>query len=317
MNVNLLEQGWVIRLQSGFYTVQTATGIVICGIRGKLKKVNYGGDFIALGDKVMIQQLEEGRGVIESIDDRHNALVRMDPTPNGEYRQILLANIDQIVLVFACAQPEPHLGMLDRFLVISEKERIPALIVANKTDLVEEARAKQTFDLYEKLGYPVLYTSARERIGIQKLGNRLRGKISGFTGPSGAGKSSLLNAIQPGLGLIVGKVKKATSKGRHTTNVREMFSLKNGGFVADLPGLRSLALWDTQPEELDGYFPEIRDLVKSCQFNDCTHRNEPGCAVKEALKSGKLDTSRYESYLKIRYGQQVTSTIIGGGEAIS
>ncbi len=300
----ILEQGWVIRLQSGFYTVKIATGIVICGIRGKLKKVDYGGDFIALGDKVKIQRLEEGRGVIESIDDRRNALVRMAPTPKGDYRQILLANTDQIVLVFACAQPEPHLGMLDRFLVISEKEKIPALIVANKTDLVEESEAKHIFGLYEKLGYPVLYTSAKEGIGTQKLRYRLGGKISGFAGPSGAGKSSLLNAIQPGLGLNVGKVKEATYKGRHTTNVREMFSLKNGGFVADLPGLRSVALWDTQPEELDGYYPEIRDLVKSCQFNDCTHRNEPGCEVKQALKRGKLDPSRYESYLRIRFGNK-------------
>jgi ribosome biogenesis GTPase len=297
-----LEQGWVIRLQSGFYTVQTATGIVICGIRGKLKKIDYGGDFIALGDKVKIQRLEEDRGIIESIDDRHNALVRMDPTPKGIYRQIMLANADQIVLVFACAQPEPHLGMLDRFLVISEKEKIPPMIVANKIDLVEESRAEQIFGLYERLGYPVVYTSAKEQVGIQKLNNRLKGKISGFAGPSGAGKSSLLNAIQPGLGLIVGKVKDVTSKGKHTTNVREMFTLKNGGFVADLPGLRSLSLWDTQPEELDGYFPEIRDLVKACQFNDCTHRNEPGCAVRQALEQGKLDPSRYESYLKIRFG---------------
>lgn len=297
-----LEQGWVIRLQSGFYTVQTATGIVICGIRGKLKKVDYGGDFIAVGDRVMIQNLEEGRGVIESIDERRNALVRMDPTPRGEYRQILLANTDQILLVFSCAQPEPHLGMLDRFLVISEKEKIPALIVANKIDLVEKSKPEEIFGMYEKLGYSVIYTSAKECAGIQKLRNRLKGKISGFSGPSGAGKSSLLNAIQPGLGLVVGKVKEVTSKGKHTTNVREMFSLKNGGFVADLPGLRSLALWDTQPEELDGYFPEIRDLVQACQFNDCTHRREPGCAVRKALEKGTLEPSRYESYLKIRFG---------------
>jgi ribosome biogenesis GTPase / thiamine phosphate phosphatase len=302
MSSNQLEHGWVIRLQSGFYTVQIATGIVVCGIRGKLKKVDYGGDFIALGDRVMIQRLDDGHGIIESIDERHNALVRLDPTPRGEYRQIMLANIDQIVLVFACAQPEPHLGMVDRFLVISEKEKIPALIVANKIDLVKESKPKLIFGLYEKLGYPVLYSSAKEKIGIQKLRNRLKGKISGFAGPSGAGKSSLLNAIQPGLGLIVGKVKEVTSKGKHTTNVREMFSLNNGGFVADLPGLRSLALWDTQPEELDGYFPEIRDLVQACQFNDCTHRNEPGCAVRLALKNGNLDPRRYESYLKIRFG---------------
>ena len=302
MSSSDLEEGWVIRLQSGFYTVQTDKGIVVCGIRGKLKKVDYGGDFIALGDKVKIHRLEDDRGVIETIDERYNALVRKDPTPRGEYRQILLANIDQIVLVFACAEPEPHLRMLDRFLVISEKEKIPAVIVANKIDLVEETKAKKIFGVYEKLEYPVLYTSAKEKNGILKLRNHLKGKISGFAGPSGAGKSSLLNAIQPGLGLRIGKVKEVTAKGRHTTNVREMFPLKNGGFVADLPGLRTLALWDTQPEELDGYFPEIRDLVKFCQFNDCSHRNEPGCAVKQAVSDGKLDPERYESYLRIRFG---------------
>jgi ribosome biogenesis GTPase len=293
--------GWVIRLQSGFYTVQTEKGIAICGIRGKLKKADYGGDFIALGDRVLIQQLDEIHGVIEKIEERHNALVRMDPTPRGEYRQILLANTDQIVLVFACAEPEPHLRMLDRFLVIAEKEKIPALIVANKIDLSGEESAKKIFGLYKKLGYPVLYTSAKEKVGIQKLKNRLQGKISGFAGPSGAGKSSLLNVLQPGLGLNVGKVKKVTTKGRHTTNVRELFPLKKGGFVADLPGLRSISLWDTQPEELDGYFPELRNLVKSCWFNDCTHRNEPGCAVKQAVARGEVDAERYESYLRMRF----------------
>jgi ribosome biogenesis GTPase len=296
------EKGWVTRLQSGFYAVQTKQGIVVCGIRGKLKKVDYGGDFLALGDQVVIQKLDDGTGVIEEIHDRHNALVRKDPTPNGEYRQILLANVDQILLVFACAQPEPHLRMLDRFLVISEKEKIPAVIVANKIDLVQAGKSQKLFHLYEHLGYPVLYTSAKEKTGISKLQKIVEGKISGLAGPSGAGKSSLLNALQPGLGLAIGNVKDVTAKGRHTTNVREMLPLKGGGFVADLPGLRSLALWDTQPEELDGYFPEIRNLVQWCQFNDCSHREEPGCAVKQAVKDGQVNPERYESYLRIRFG---------------
>jgi ribosome biogenesis GTPase len=296
------ESGWVIRLQSGFYTVQTANGVVVCGMRGRLKRVDAHGDFIALGDRVKIMRLADGSGVIEEIDPRTNALARMDPTPRGEYRQIMLANIDQIVYVFACAEPEPHLKMLDRFLVVAEKEQIPAIIVANKMELVGEAKAIQMFSTYQKLGYPVFFTSAVTHEGVPKFKKQLTGKISGFAGPSGVGKSTLLNLIQHGLGLKVGKVKDVTSKGKHTTNVREMIPLDEGGFVADLPGLRTISLWDTQPEELDGYFRELRDLVKDCQFNDCTHRNEPGCAVKAAVKTGAVDPERYDSYLRLRYG---------------
>jgi ribosome biogenesis GTPase len=147
-----------------------------------------------------------------------------------------------------------------------------------------------------------MYTSAAQKIGIEELRDALYGKISGLAGPSGVGKSSLLNAVQPELGLAVRDISQATSKGRHTTVVREMFPLTAGGFVTDLPGLRSLSLWDTQPEELDGYFPELRDLVMHCQFNDCTHQNEPGCAVREAVAEGRVHPERYTSYLRLRNG---------------
>jgi ribosome biogenesis GTPase len=130
----------------------------------------------------------------------------------------------------------------------------------------------------------------------------LAGRISALAGPSGVGKSSLLNALQPGLGQAVKDIGEHTNKGKHTTVVREIFPLVGGGFVADLPGIRRLSLWDTEPEELDGYFPELRDLVSDCQFNDCTHRDEPGCAVVKAVNSGKVDPARYESYLRLRYG---------------
>ena len=130
----------------------------------------------------------------------------------------------------------------------------------------------------------------------------LQGKITALAGPSGVGKSSLMNAIQPGLGLMVSEVKAATSKGKHTTNVREMFPLAEGGYVVDLPGLRSLSFWDIEPEELDGYFPEIREIVKDCQFNDCSHEHEPGCAVMRAVESGRVSEERYESYLRMRAG---------------
>ena len=295
--------GWVIRLQSGFYTVATAGGLVTCSLRGRLKRRTFAGDVIAVGDQVQISLQPDGSGAIESIEPRRSELVRLDPTPRGVYRQILLANPEQVVLVFACAHPEPRLGMLDRFLVICEKQRIPPLIVINKIDLLGPARAREKFAAYPPLGYPVLFTSASQAVGVDELRARLAGKVSALAGPSGAGKSSLLNAVQPGLGLAVRDISSATGKGRHTTIVRQMFPLDGGGFVADLPGLRALALWDTQPEELDGYFPELRALVPHCQFNDCSHTHEPGCAVRSALAAGRIDRSRFDSYLRLRAGE--------------
>jgi ribosome biogenesis GTPase len=154
------------------------------------------------------------------------------------------------------------------------------------------------------IGYPVLYTSVKEKRGLDQLEGQLAGKLSGLAGPSGAGKSSLLNAIQPGLGQAVREVSAAVQKGRHTTVVRQLFPLDDGGYVADTPGLRSVALWDTEPEELDGYFPELAPLVAKCQFSDCTHVSEPGCAVRAAVETGEVDAARYESYLRLRAGQQ-------------
>jgi len=297
--------GWVTRMQSGFITVETdEAGAVVCRLRGRLKKHRFEGDIIAIGDRVEISLLPDGTGMIEEIKPRSHDLSRMAPTPRGEYRQVLLANPDQVVLVFAVAHPEPRLRMLDRFLVICEKQNLPVIIVANKVDLTGLEQAQCIFGLYDSLGYPVIYTSVKDGLGIDSLRQRLIGKISGLAGPSGVGKSSLLNAIQPDLGLAVRTVSDATLKGRHTTVVREMFPLNEGGYVADLPGLKSLALWDTEPEELDGYFPELRDLVAHCQFSDCTHRSEPGCAVQKAVEEGRVHPDRYESYLRMRYGDE-------------
>ncbi len=298
-------RGLIIRAQSGFFTVQTDEGQqVVCQLRGRLKRGPRTGDIAAVGDRVRITVLPDGSGVIEEIEERERAIVRLDPRPQGLYRQILLANPDQAVFVFACAHPSPRLRMLDRFLVIAEKQEIPVLIIANKVDLVTPEEARALFGRYEEIGYPVLYTSAEKRIGIDELRERLTGKLNALAGPSGAGKSSLLNAMQPGLGLAVREVSHRTKKGRHTTVVRQLFPLDGGGYVADTPGWKSLALWDTEPEEIDGYFPEIAPLVAECAFSDCTHTHEPGCAVRAAVEAGKIHPERYESYLRLRSGEE-------------
>ena len=296
--------GQVTRLQSGFYTVESAEGPLTCRLRGRLKHNRAQVDIVALGDRVRVLPQADGSGSIEEVEPRRNALVRLAPSARGEYQQVLLANPDQVVFVFACANPSPHLRMLDRFLVIAEQQHIPALVVANKIDLVPEAEARELFAPYPPLGYPVVFTSTKSGAGLEELRGHLSGKLSALAGPSGVGKSSLLNAIQPLLGLAVREVSEATSKGRHTTVVRQMFPLDGGGYVADLPGMRMLALWDIQPEELDGYFPELRDLVQDCQFNDCTHLDEPGCAVLAALEAGQIHPARHDSYLRLRFGEE-------------
>jgi ribosome biogenesis GTPase len=258
---------------------------------------------VAIGDRVLVTVLEDGSGMIEEIEERKQAIIRLDPRPQGEYQQILLANADQAVFVFACAHPDPHLKMLDRFLVIAEKQEIPAVVVANKVDLVGQEKAESIFGLYAKIGYPIIYTSAKSGQGLEELRSALKGKISALAGPSGAGKSSLLNAMQPGLELEVNKISAALNRGKHTTVVRQMFPLADGGYVADTPGWKSLALWDTEPEEIDGYFPELRDRVQHCQFSDCTHSHEPGCAVLAAVEQGEVHPDRYESYLRLRAGE--------------
>ena len=294
-------QGLIIKAQSGFFTVETRLGFVVCQLRGKLKQGRAKGDIAAIGDRVRITVLPDGSGVIEEVEERERAIIRLDPRPQGDYQQVLLANADQAAFVFASAHPSPRLRMLDRFLVIAEKQGIPVVIIANKIDLVEDA--KEIFGLYETIGYPVIYSSTKTGAGIEELKQILAGKISAFAGPSGAGKSSLLNAMQPGLGLAVNEISRGIDKGKHTTVTRQLFPLEGDGYIADTPGWKSLALWDTEPEELDGYFPELRELVQHCQFSDCTHTHEPGCAVRRALEEGTIHPERYESYLRLRAGQ--------------
>lgn len=295
-------RGLIIKAQSGFFTVETGQGFVVCQLRGKLKQGRATGDIAAIGDWVRIAVLEDGSGVIEEVEERKQAITRLDPRPQGVYQQVLLANADQAVFIFACAHPNPKLRMLDRYLVIAEKQKVPAVIVANKIDLVKDA--KEVFGLYESIGYHVIYTSTKTGAGLAELKDIITKKISAFAGPSGVGKSSLLNEIQPGLGLAVNEISSAMDKGRHTTVTRQMFPLEGGGYVADTPGWKSLALWDTEPEEMEAYFPELRGLVQNCQFSDCSHTHEPNCAVLAAVKEGRVHPERFDSFLRLRAGQE-------------
>lgn len=285
--------------------MQTGDALVTCQLRGRLKQGRHQEDIAAIGDRVTLTPIDQATGMIESIEDRQRALIRLDPRPRGVYKQVILANLDQVVFVFACANPSPRMRMLDRFLVIAEKQGIPALIIANKIDLLEQAEIGKLFEHYPALGYPVLYTSASQNIGVDELRSRLTGKISALAGPSGVGKSSLLNAVQSGLGLVVREISDAMNKGRHTTNFRQLLPLKGGGYVGDTPGLKSLALWDTEPVELDAYFPEIAPLVSQCKYNNCTHKPfEVECAVQAAVKDGLIHPERYDSYVRLRAGEE-------------
>ena len=295
--------GLIVRTQSGFYTVQVGQQLLTCQLRGRLKQGPRLGDIVAVGDRVQVEQETDVKGTIISVDPRTRQISRLDPTPHGVYEQIIIANPDQAVFVYACASPAPKLGMLDRFLVIAEKQNVPILIVANKSDLVSVEEAQSLFGPYAEIGYDLIYLSARLNQGIEDLRQRLTGKISLLAGPSGVGKSSLLNAIQPGLGLAVQEVSRGTGKGQHTTVVRQLFPLLNGGYIADTPGLKALALWDIKPEELDAYFPEIRLLVAECAFSDCTHIHEPDCAVRRAVDAGRISARRYASYVRMRFGR--------------
>jgi ribosome biogenesis GTPase len=282
----------------------------VAQIPGRLKQERLNTDIVAVGDRVTVSRTESNKGVIESVAPRTRVLSRARPAPNvrqvlQDREQVLVANPDQVIFVLSIRQPSPSLRKLDRFLVVAEFNQLPAVICVNKVDLVKPGVAEETFRDYEAINYPVLYTSAVRGDGVAELRALLHERISVLAGSSGVGKSSLLNAVEPELGLRVGKVSRATGKGLHTTRHVELVPLVEGGYVADTPGIRSLALFDIEPWELDGYFREIAPLVSECYFNDCSHLHERGCAVRAAVERGDVSEARYESYVRLREEQQM------------
>lgn len=300
-----LKQGVVILARSGKHRVQGDDGeIVICDVRGRLKQEQLDTDLVATGDHVVWRPTRAGRGVIEEVLERETQLSRRRPGTDVE--QVLVANPDQAVFIFSVREPEPKLRMLDRLLVLAETNELPALICINKVDLVEDEESLrelvERLFVYEEIGYPVVYTSARTGLGVDELREHLAGKLTVLSGPSGVGKTSLLNAIQPELGLHTREISEATGKGRHTTVATRLWPLEVGGYVADTPGLREAGLWDIEPEELDWHFVEMREYIPHCRFSSCTHTHEPGCAVKAAVEAGEISEERYESYWRMLEG---------------
>lgn len=311
--------GTVVRKNRGQYLVRVDGDSIPCAISNRLRKtliyptaaptslhhrVQRVDDIevvdpIAVGDQVAFLDAGDGTGMIHEVLPRRSRLSRR-AAGDIPLEQVLVANVDQVVIVFAAARPEPRWNLLDRYLITAESAGLPAVICMTKLDLADLPALERDLDLYRRLGYRVLLTSANRGEGIIETRAALRDKVSILMGKSGVGKSSLLNAVQPGLGIKVSAVGKGdVGKGRHTTTHLEMFALDQGGAVVDTPGMREFSLWQVDEYGLARLFPEMRPYLGGCQFqSNCLHEHEPGCAIRKAVTQGHIDPRRYQSYLK-------------------
>ena len=276
--------GIVIKAYGGFYFVGCGGDLWQCSLRGVFRHRKLE---VMVGDRVAVKPLDRNKGVVDQVYPRRNSLVRPP-----------VANVDRVVIVFSVRDPEPSLGLLDRFLVHAEAAGVQPVTCFNKSDLAGE-QIPDFIKIYRDAGYTVISTSTRSNTGVSDLKTLLNQGITVFAGPSGVGKSSLLNAIQPGLRLKTGEIGEKLKRGRHTTRHVELLALDGGGLVADTPGFSSLFVPEVKREELYFYFPEMEKYVPDCRFKGCLHHSEPDCAVKEAVARNEIDSGRYGRYLEI------------------
>ena len=261
-------------------------------------------DPVAIGDHVRYVEAGQGSGMIVEILPRISWLSRPAPVPGQRvFEQVIVSNADQVIPIFSVASPTPKWGLLDRYLVAAEAAGLPSLIVITKLDLAwKNPQIEEDLEIYRRIGYPIHMVSSATGEGMEELKSLLQGKTSVLVGKSGVGKTSLLNAIQPGLGLRVKAVSSGEiGKGRHTTTHYEMFELDFGGRLVDTPGMREFGLWDIQADELASFFPEMNPYVGQCKFGlSCSHDREPGCAIRKAVMAGTVSPYRYQSYMRLR-----------------
>ena len=283
--------GKIMKGIAGFYYVGVVeSGVYECKAKGIFRK-----DKIKplVGDDVEIEVLneEEKLGNIVKILPRRSELIRP-----------AVANIDQALVIFAAREPKPNLSLLDRFLVIMEKQDVPVIICFNKQDLCDEEEVGRLKEIYEACGYPVVLASAKQGEGIEEIKSLLRGKTTTVAGPSGVGKSSLTNLLQNEVQMETGEISKKLGRGRHTTRHSQIIQIEKDTWLYDTPGFTSFYVEEIEKEELRFYFREFSKYEGTCRFQGCTHTHEPGCMVKNALEGGKISKERYENYLEL-YGE--------------